>query len=56
MCNCNRYDFDASKAEYRYSIEYNGSEFEIVFIECEHDPGDYTKDEENIVRNELRLI
>jgi hypothetical protein len=36
MCNCNRYDFDISKAEYRYSIEYNGSEWEIVFIRCKH--------------------
>jgi len=36
MCNCNRYSFNESKAEYERSMDYNGSEWEIVFIKCEH--------------------
>ncbi len=36
MCNCDRYDFDISKAECKRSIEYNGSELEIIYIKCKH--------------------
>jgi DNA primase len=41
--------------KYGEQLSALGVEVEIFNPEFEHDPGDYTRDEENIVRKELRL-
>lgn len=46
-CKCTRYAYDRSKAVEKQSIEYNGSEFEVIYIKCKH--GKVLLDTENNV-------